>query len=42
MYFDANQIPNGTTLSNFDVCIVGAGAAGIAMAIRWAVQRMCL
>lgn len=36
MYLDANQIPNGTILGNFDICIVGAGAAGIAMAARLA------
>jgi choline dehydrogenase-like flavoprotein len=36
MYFDANQIPTGATLSGFDVCIVGAGAAGITMATRLA------
>src|SRR5262245_51439272 len=34
MYADANQVPSGSTLHGFDVCIVGAGAAGIAMAAR--------
>jgi choline dehydrogenase-like flavoprotein len=34
MYFDANQLPDGATLRGFDICIVGAGAAGIAMAAR--------
>jgi choline dehydrogenase-like flavoprotein len=36
MYLDANQIPNGAVLGGFDICIVGAGAAGIAMAARLA------
>jgi choline dehydrogenase-like flavoprotein len=34
MYMDANDIPNDKVLSGYDVCIVGAGAAGIAMAVR--------
>lgn len=34
MYFDANQLLNGATLAGFDICIVGAGAAGIALASR--------
>jgi choline dehydrogenase-like flavoprotein len=34
MYFDANKIPRDETLNGFDICIVGAGAAGIAMATR--------
>src|SRR5882672_8090922 len=36
MYLDANHIPNGTILGGYDICIVGAGAAGIAMAARLA------
>lgn len=36
MYLHAEQLPAGTTLQGFDVCIVGAGAAGIAMAQRLA------
>ncbi len=36
MYLDADQLPDGSTLSGFDLCIVGAGAAGIAMAQRLA------
>ncbi len=34
MYLNADQLPNGTILQDFDICIVGAGAAGIAMAKR--------
>lgn len=34
MYFDAALLPNGITLKDFDICIVGAGPAGIAMAKR--------
>ncbi len=36
MYHYADQLPEGTVLQGFDVCIVGAGAAGIAMAQRLA------
>ena len=36
MYLHADQVPEGTILSGFDICIVGAGAAGIAMAQRLA------
>ena len=36
MYLHAEQLPAGTLLQGFDVCIVGAGAAGIAMAQRLA------
>lgn len=34
MYLYADQLPNDTLLQGFDLCIVGAGAAGIAMAQR--------
>lgn len=34
MYRNATELENGETLAGFDVCIVGAGAAGIAMAQR--------
>ena len=34
MYVNADTLPNGTTLSGYDLCIVGAGAAGIAIAQR--------
>ena len=34
MYFDANQLANDAVVSGYDICIVGAGAAGIAMAHR--------
>ena len=34
MYLHADELPPGTILSDFDICIVGAGAAGIAMAQR--------
>ena len=34
MYSNANQLPPGSTLSGFDICIAGAGAAGIALATR--------
>ena len=34
MYLNADQLPNGTVLQGFDICIVGAGAAGLAMAKR--------
>ena len=36
MYVHADQLPAGTILQGYDVCIVGAGAAGIAMAQRLA------
>ncbi len=36
MYHYADHLPEGTILSDFDICIVGAGAAGIAMAQRLA------
>ncbi|MEZ4668107.1 MAG: GMC oxidoreductase [Anaerolineae bacterium] len=34
MYLNAENLPDGTVLQNVDVCIVGAGAAGIPMARR--------
>src|SRR5438128_338299 len=34
MYANANQLPAGATLTGFDICIAGAGVAGIAMAQR--------
>jgi choline dehydrogenase-like flavoprotein len=34
MYYDASQIPAGSLVKGFDICIAGAGAAGIAMAHR--------
>ena len=36
MYRHAEHLPEGTILRGFDLCIVGAGAAGIAMAQRLA------
>ena len=36
MYAYADQLPEGAILQGFDICIVGAGAAGIAMAQRLA------
>ena len=36
MYLHADQLPDGAILQDFDICIVGAGAAGIAMAHRLA------
>ena len=36
MYLHADHLPANTILSDFDICIVGAGAAGIAMAQRLA------
>jgi choline dehydrogenase-like flavoprotein len=36
MYRYADQLPEGAILPGFDICIVGAGAAGIAMAQRLA------
>jgi choline dehydrogenase-like flavoprotein len=34
MYLNADQLPDGTLLRGFDICIVGAGAAGLAMTKR--------
>jgi choline dehydrogenase-like flavoprotein len=34
VYLSAEQFPNNTMLRDFDICIVGAGAAGLAMAKR--------
>lgn len=34
MYLNADQLPDQTQLQGFDICIVGAGAAGLAMAKR--------
>jgi choline dehydrogenase-like flavoprotein len=34
MYLNAEQLPDATLLRGFDICIVGAGAAGLAMAKR--------
>ncbi len=34
MHIDARTLPNGTLLEG-DLCIVGAGAAGITMALEW-------
>jgi hypothetical protein len=34
MYLSADQLPDGTTLQGFDICVVGAGAAGLSMAKR--------
>jgi choline dehydrogenase-like flavoprotein len=36
MYLSADQVPDGTLLQGFDLCIVGAGAAGLVMAHRLA------
>lgn len=36
MYLDANKIPDGTVIKDVDICIVGSGAAGIAMAAQLA------
>jgi choline dehydrogenase-like flavoprotein len=36
MYLNADQLPDSTLLQGFDLCIVGAGAAGLAMAKRLA------
>ncbi len=36
MYVQADSLPADTILTGFDICIVGAGAAGIAMAQRLA------
>ena len=32
MYRNADDLQNGQTLKDFDICIVGAGAAGIVIA----------
>jgi len=34
MYANANELQAGATMTGFDICIAGAGAAGIAMAQR--------
>ena len=34
MHIDARTLPNGSVLEA-DLCIVGAGAAGISMALEW-------
>jgi thioredoxin reductase len=34
MHIDANTLENGAVLEG-DLCIVGAGAAGITMALQW-------
>lgn len=34
MYFDANQLSPDAEVSGYDICIVGAGAAGIAQENR--------
>ena len=34
MYLNADHLPDGMVLQGFDICIVGAGAAGLAMAKR--------
>lgn len=36
MYLHADQLPEHTVLQGFDICVVGAGAAGIALAQRLA------
>jgi len=36
MYLSSEQIPSGTVLEDFDLCIVGAGAAGLPLARRLA------
>ena len=36
MYAYADQLPADAIIQDFDICIVGAGAAGIAMAQRLA------
>jgi len=36
MYISSDQVPPGTILQDFDVCIVGAGAAGLPLARRLA------
>ena len=39
MYLDGNKIPNGTVINDDDICIVGAGAAGIVMAAQFAKEK---
>jgi choline dehydrogenase-like flavoprotein len=34
MYLNVDQLPDESLLQGFDICIVGAGAAGLAMAKR--------
>jgi choline dehydrogenase-like flavoprotein len=34
MYTDARELPDGSTIRG-DICIIGAGAAGISMALEW-------
>ena len=34
MFIDARQLPNGSIIEG-DICIIGAGAAGISMALDW-------
>lgn len=34
MYLNADELPDGLLLQGFDLCIVGAGAAGLVMAHR--------
>ena len=34
MHFDARNIDNNTVIEG-DICIIGAGAAGISMALEW-------
>ena len=34
MHTDARTLPNGTLLEG-DLCIVGAGAAGLSIALEW-------
>src|SRR2546426_3428598 len=38
MHIDARTLPNGSVLEA-DLCIVGAGAAGISMALEWIGSR---
>jgi hypothetical protein len=39
MHTDARSLPNGTVIQG-DLCIVGAGAAGISIAREWANSRL--
>src|SRR5260370_18796741 len=34
MYASADQLPNGSTLKGYDICIAGGGVAAIAIATR--------
>jgi hypothetical protein len=34
MYLNADHLPPETLLQNYDLCIVGAGAAGISFELR--------